>query len=221
MRVSHRYRFVFLAYPRTASRSIRTLLAPYSDIRSVHSSRTSRKVPFYHHMPASEAKQVFDANHWNWFDYHRFCIVRNPFARIVSLYHHYLNMRSRIAPDLAPTARLKAMVKYKLQPRLSFSDYVLRPDKMRKIAMPLEEFIHDVDGTCLLDDIIRFETIAEDLPRYLEGMGIYITPQQIPLMGSSDVRSYREYYNEATESFVRELYQYEIQRFGYHIDDLE
>ena len=46
MRISHRYRFVFLAYPRTASRSVREVLDPYSDIHGVHPTRTRREHPF-------------------------------------------------------------------------------------------------------------------------------------------------------------------------------
>ena len=91
-------------------------------------------------MPACEAKRAFDERGWNWFEYNRFCIVRNPYARMVSLYHHYLNMRTRIAPDLAPISKLKALVKYRVLPQMSFSEYILRPDKIRQIAMPLDEF---------------------------------------------------------------------------------
>jgi hypothetical protein len=197
------------------------VLDEYSDIRSVHSSRVSKESPFYHHMPACEAKRAFDERSWNWFEYNRFCIVRNPYARMVSLYHHYLNMRTRIAPDLAPISKLKALVKYRVLPQMSFSEYILRPDKIRQIAMPLDEFIFDRDGTCLVDDIIRYETLAEDLPPYLQGIGIDVDPQQIPVMGASNINSYKGYYNDETESFVNELCHYAIDRFGYSIDDLK
>jgi hypothetical protein len=220
MRISHRYRFVFLSNPRTASRSIRRLLDEYSDIKSVHSTKTSKESPFYHHMPASEAKLVFDEKHWDWFDYRRFCIVRNPYARMVSLYHHYLNMRTRISPDMAPAARLKALVKYKLLPRLSFSEYVLRPDKICEIAMPLEKFVLDSTGQSLVDDILAYEKLAEELPQYLHGIGIDVDRRQIPVLGSSGIDDYAAYYDDETRSFVESTYQYEIDRFGYSFEDL-
>ena len=222
MRISHRYSFVFLSNPRSASRSVREVLDEYSDIKSVHSSTASKRSPIYHHMPAREAKQVFDEKEWDWFAYHRFCTVRNPYARMVSLYHHYLEMRTRITtPDMAPTTKIKAFVKYKILPRYSFSGYVLRPDKIRKIAMPLDQFIFDQDGTCLVDDIIMYETLAQDLPRYLQGIGIDLDPRRIPRIGTSSIRSYKAFYDETTRSFVRDLYQYEIDRFGYSMDDLD
>ena len=221
MRISHRHRFVFLSNPRTASRSVRQLLDDYSDVKSVHKSRIGAQTPFYHHMPAREAKLAFTEKGWDWFGYRRFCIVRNPYARMVSLYHHYLNMRRSIAPDLAPMAKLKALVKYKMLPRRSFSRYVLRPDKIRRIAIPLDEFVLDNDGTCLVDDILMYEKLAEELPRYLEGLGIHVDAEEIPVVGASHIHSYKEFYDEETERFIRDLEQYAIQRFGYRIDDLE
>ena len=221
MRISHTYLYVFLSNPRTASRSIRSLLKNYSEIRSVDSSRTSKQSPFYHHMPASEAKKVFDIRGWDWYSYHRFCIVRNPFTRMVSLYHHYLNKRRRIGPHLAPFPRLKAVVKYKVLPRRSFSEYVRRPDKIRKIAMPLNEFVFDHDGTCLIDDVLMFENLAEELPRYLQGIGIDVSARQIPALGASGIQDYGQYYDQETRSLVENLYRYEIDRFGYEFEDLQ
>lgn len=221
MRISHGYRFVFLSNPRTASRSIRQLLDGYSDIKSVDQTRTSAEEPFYHHMPASQAKKAFDERGWDWASYHRFCIVRNPFTRTVSLYHHYMNRRKYIGRGLAPLPRLRAIVKYKILPRMSFSTYILRPGKIREIALPLEEFVLDEKGKSLVDDILKYEELAETLPRYLQDIGIDIDPQQIPVLGSSGIQSYARYYDEGTRSFVEHLYQYELDRFGYRFEDLQ
>jgi hypothetical protein len=221
MRISHRYRFVFLSNPRTASRSIRRLLEDYSDVRSVDSTRTSKQSPFYHHMPASEVKRVFDDKGWDWYGYHRFCIVRNPFTRMVSLYHHYLNRRRRMGTHLTPIPRFKAMVKYKVLPRRTFSQYVMRPDRIRKIAMPLDDFAFDHDGTCLVDDILMFENLSEELPQYLQRIGIDVSAQQIPVLGASGIQGYGQYYDEQTRNLVKSLYQYEIERFGYRFESLE
>lgn len=221
MRISHRYRFVFLSNPRTASRSIRKALDDFSDIRSVDSTRTSKQSPFHHHMPANEAKQAFDERGWDWFSYHRFCVVRNPYTRVVSLYHLYLNKRRRIGRGLAPIPRLKAIVKYKVLPRQSFSEYVLRPGKLRQIALPLNEFVFDDNGASLVDDILRYEKLAEELPPYLQGIGIPVHPEQIPQLGASGIADYRQFYDEETRRFVEGLYQYEIDRFSYGFEDLE
>jgi hypothetical protein len=220
VRISHRYQFVFLAYPRTASRSVREVLDAYSDIQGVHPTRTSRRNPFSQHMPAREAKGIFEDKGWDWFGYHRFCVVRNPYTRVVSLYHHHRNMRIQGAPARAPIPRLRALVKYRLERPKSFKEYVLGIDKEQGMTMPLYDFIHDDDGNCLVNDVLRFEELADGLPRYLLQLGIQIGPEEIPLVGASEVQDYVAYYDEETQSFVENLYQYEIERFGYRFEDL-
>ena len=220
MRISHRYTFVFLAYPRTASKSVRQVLDPYSDIRGIHPTRTSRKHPFSEHMPAKEARAIFERRGWDWFSYRRFCVVRNPYTRVVSLYHHYLSMRIRKAPGLAPFPRFKALVKYKLEHPKTFKEYVLTIDRHQQMTMPLYDFIHDDDGNCLVDDVLRFEDLANQLPDYLRQIAIQIDPEEIPRLGSFGIRDYKKDYDDETRIFVGNLYQYEIERFGYSFDEL-
>ena len=221
MRISHQYRFIFLAYPRTASKSVRKVLDPYSDIQGVHPTKTGPRHPFAQHMPAREAKKVFDRKGWNWFDYRSFCVVRNPYARVVSLFHHYHSMRTRRAPGLALIPRLKALVKYRLERPLSFKAYVLGMDKSRGMMMPLHDFIHDDAGNCLVNDVLKYEELARELPRYLHRLGIQIDPQDIPVLGASGIQSYKEYFDTETRGIVENLYEYEIERFGYRFEDLD
>ena len=220
MRISHRHRFLFLSYPRTASRSVRKVLDRFSEVASVNVTRISQEHPFYHHMPAKEAKRVFDEMGWDWSQYRRFCVVRNPFARVVSLYHHHLSMRKRGAPGLAPIPKIKALVKYRLEQTPSFKNYVLSLNRKHRLALPLDEFILADDSSHLVDDVLRFEELYDELPGYLQQLGIEIAPEEIPRVGSSGIRSYEEYYDEETQSFVEHLYHYEIDRFGYSFEDL-
>ena len=220
MRISHRHRFLFLSYPRTASRSVREVLEPYSDIESVNITRVSQVNPFYHHMRAKEVKQAFDEMGWNWFQYRRFCVVRNPYARVVSLYYHHLSMRTRRAPGLALMAKIKALIRYSFERTKSFKAYVQSLDRDHALALPLDRFILADDASTLVEDVLRYEELADELPGYLLGLGIQIDPDGIPRVGSSSIRDYKEHYDEETRSLVGNLYRYEIDRFGYRFEDL-
>ena len=221
MRISHRYHFTFLAYPRTASKSVREVLDPFSDIKGVHPTKTGHRHPFAQHMPARDAKQVFDQKGWDWFGYRSFCVVRNPYARVVSLFNHHESMRTRRAPGLALIPRLKALVKYRLERPLSFKEYVLGLGKWRGMTMPLQDFICDGAGNRLVNDVLKFEDLAVELPRYLHQLGIQIEPEEIPVLGASGIGSYKEYYDAETQGLVENLYRYEIDAFGYSFEDLE
>jgi hypothetical protein len=172
-------------------------------------------------MPAKEAKAVFDKRGWDWFAFDRFCVVRNPYARIVSLYHHHLHMRKMGgAPGLALIPKIKARIKYTLTPVPSFRDYVLNTVRDRRIAMPLHEFIFDYNGDCLVEDVIRFENFADELPEYLQRLGIKVRPAEIPRVGTSGIHSYKTFFDDSTRRFVAHFYRYEIERFGYSFDEL-
>lgn len=221
MRISHRHKFLFLSYSRTASRSVRTVLDRYSDVESVNVTRISPERPFYHHMPAREAKRVFDHMGWKWSQYRRFSIVRNPHTRVVSLYHHYLSMRQRRAPGLALVPKLKALMRCSLERTKSFKKYVQSLDRKHNLALPLKQFILADDACPLLDDVLRYEDLADVLPACLRPLGIQIDPEEIPRVGSSGIRDYKEYYDKEARSLVKNLYRYEIDRFGYRFEDLE
>ena len=72
MRISHKYKFVYLAKYKTASSAIRTGLDPYSDIKS------TQLYPYYHHTPLAPLKAHFEEQGWDWESYYVFTSVRHP-----------------------------------------------------------------------------------------------------------------------------------------------
>lgn len=80
MRISHRNRFVFISIPKNASTSIRVTLSPHSDIESTD------HYPYYHHVEAGVLRKHFARQGWDWNDYFKFAVVRDPWERTVSQY---------------------------------------------------------------------------------------------------------------------------------------
>src|SRR5690606_27928408 len=87
MQISHRYKFIFFSFPKTGSESVRELLDPYSDIRGIPYWNISEENPFYSHISPAEVKAIFQKNGWDYDEYFKFTFVRNPWARLVSLYN--------------------------------------------------------------------------------------------------------------------------------------
>ena len=216
MRISHKYGFVFLALPRTGTTTTRKVLDDYSDIKSIHISEISKTFPFYNHISAVELKDIFDERGWDWFSYKRFCVVRNPYDRVVSLYHH----RQKLKVERIELAGIVWKFLYKmndiLRPTNTFREYVFRINPKRPLRISLKPFISDKKGNLLVDDVLMFENLTDELPKYLETFDISIKPEDIPhLNATQNRRAYRDYYDEATKQRVSELYSYEINRFGY------
>lgn len=220
MRLSHQRKFVFLAYPRTASSTIRSLLDEISEVKGVHLSDTTPEFPFHHHISARELKRVFDRHGWNWFQYKRFCVVRNPYTRLVSLFNRRREKESLWNPRIRLKGNLFNRLICRLPARPAFNLFVLTRNPRQGVARNLQSFIGDATGNVLVEDILQFEHLKEQLPEYLHGLGVEISADDIPkLNASSSQTSYVELYTDLTRRKVEQMYQYEIKRFGYKFGD--
>jgi len=214
MRISHSHKFIFFATPRTGSTTIRNVLDKYSDISSILISDITKDFPFYHHISALELKRIFECRGWNWDSYEKFCFVRNPYDRVVSLYHHYLRMRKNWKVRNMKTFKTK--LKFIITRPPSFRDYVMNINTNDRLPTSLESFLCDEDGKFLVNEILMYENLKDDLQRFLKKLNISVTPEEIPhLNASADRKQYRQYYDEELIKKVKNLYEYEFKRFKY------
>ncbi|RDV24234.1 hypothetical protein DXV75_14545 [Alteromonas aestuariivivens] len=214
MRISHSHKFIFFATPRTGSTTVRNVLDRYSDISSVHVSEITKDFPFYHHISALELKRIFEQRGWDWDSYHKFCFVRNPYDRVVSLYHHYLKIRGEVSGhDLRNILR---KFKNAVTSPLSFKDYVMTLDPKDRLPTSLEAFLCDEKGNFLVDDILMYENLKTELPNFLKKLNISISEDDIPHLNASANRNkYRKYCDDELKDKIEHLYPYEFNRFGY------
>lgn len=216
MRISHKYRFIFFAIPRTGSTTTRSVLDEFSDVKSLHITQLPPGFPFYHHISPLEVKIIFDKEGLSFFDYRRFCVVRNPYDRVVSLYHHHQRMKT----ERFINARIFKKFLYKIndviRPTTTFRDYVMQINPAKREPTSIKSFISDNKGHLLINDILKFENLGEELPTYLANFGIQINADNVPHLNASENRQdYRVYYDEVTKQRVSNLYSYEIERFDY------
>jgi Sulfotransferase family len=213
MRISHRYKFVFFASPKTGSSTVRQFLDPYTDVMPsiTFKSRTPEN-PFYPHMRPVEAKQCFDRYGWDFDGYTKFVCVRNPWARLVSLFHHVY--RNASPPPFDDWIR-------SVQP---FGAGARGDDaeRWRKYgSYSIEHFIKDESGGILVDKVIRTEEIDRTLTPYLRALGIPVrADQRLPCRNvTGSGRRYVDYYTRQTADRVRWLYRYDIASYGYEFGD--
>ncbi len=80
MRISHKYKFIWISKPKTGSVSYRKLLDPHSDIISADHK------PFRHHATLQEMQETFQQHGWDFSTYFKVCAVRNPWDLLLSVY---------------------------------------------------------------------------------------------------------------------------------------
>lgn len=209
MRISHKYKFVYIAIPKTGSSTIRKLLDPYSDVIS-----QTNQGDFAHHATAAALKATFAQRGWDWDQYFKFTVVRNPWARLYS-FHSYL---IRVGSNPPTPYHLKnAMPMYERSVRyvkegLTYSEKVCAG---KVNLLPQVDWVM-IDDKMGLDQVCKIETISEELQGIWRRLGLDLADlERIPRLNSASQKPYQEDYNSAAIERVAEKFKDDISVFDY------
>jgi hypothetical protein len=185
MLVSHRHHFIYTKTIKTAGTSVegyfeRFCLPPDEEFRLTHKSEPyeseygivgfrgkmdhGEKPKWWAHMPASQIHSRLGDEIWN--KYLKFCVVRNPYEKVISYF--FFEMKREGAPD---------------------DDlFALPPDQLREgfdAWLPNAKLIDDrerfmMDGEICMNDFIRYENLQSDLERMCRQLGVEYHPNLIP-----------------------------------------
>ena len=109
MLISHKNKWIFIHVPKNAGSTTSLTLSPYADVKGADYFELVNGVPtkndkidlnFYQHDTASVIKEKLKDQEFNYDDYFKFGIVRNPWERCVSKwnYWHRLVQRGNAIP---------------------------------------------------------------------------------------------------------------------------
>lgn len=220
MIISHKHKFIYVAIPKTGSQSIRQILNPFADITSRH----LHDDPYYHHTRAKSLRDHFKKNGWDWDEYFKFTMVRNPWAHLVSKWK-YINQtvyfhENKIEHVNEPFAKRSKQLLTKLD--FDFNNFVVywrdaNPQSVKHIDMMWYcdqiEWILDNEDNNLLDYIGKVENFHESVDHITDKIGI--PQQQIPHKNKTNHKHYTEYYNDTTRRIVAEKSAKDIEYFNY------
>lgn len=198
MILSNRKRFVFFAFNKTGSSSIERALGAYQSriatrwLRVKYSHRGHPAI-FKHASPLHVRPLLGERK---WADYFKFCFVRNPFDRLVSLYFYH---RQRI-PTTHPLAS-----------QLTFDDWLLGGGAGSALRL-MTDFVTDESGNLILDFIGRYENLASDFRTVCGQLGI---KAELPYDNSTRRDHYSNYYSDRTRNEVERLFAEDLERFDY------
>lgn len=198
MIIDHDRKFIFVHVPKTGGQSITSVLGGKTPDVATHS-------PLY----------AYDNP-----DYFRFGFVRNPWDRMVSLYHFLCQKTFKQSDNFKQDEVRAAGFKAWLMNHEFFmkEDYlpagecwvVGGKDKDRMLPMQQRSQLFWLDGC---DFIGRFESLAEDFSKACERIGI--KARSLPHINPTRHKHYREYYDDQTAEWVAWYFRDEIIKFGY------
>lgn len=205
MRISHKYKLIFLSNPKTGSTSIRNVLDPISEIKSGITDKN-----LFHHLKAKDAVEYLKKQGYEWNEYISITTIRNPYARAVSNYfyskpdkngkHFYdkdYDVNSKFGIDF------NSWLKMRLENKTSMAGLI-----------SYEEFCCDDNGNCLVDFVFPIERIDELLPSILSRLGI-VYDKKIPVVNTTEHESYKTYYNDESIKMIKDKYKKDIEVGGY------
>lgn len=187
MRISHKHKFIFIAVPKTGSTSVRSIIDPYSDITSVNDKNS----PYKHHTTALNLKKHFESEGWDWEDYYKFSVVRNPWERRVSSWAYRLK---------------KGQHNYN-----EFKDFAIHYP-----ASPQFNWLSNENGDLLMDYVFKLEDLG-GIDKVFDHLGLPHT--KLPHKNKNGHKHYAEYYDEETKAIVAEKYMKDIEYFGYEFEN--
>jgi hypothetical protein len=147
------------------------------------------------------AREYYECNHMSEEEFSRhfrFSVVRNPYDRVVSQYKFRYQPAGLSFPAFVEHLR---------------ADLSGRTEKPRHLA-PQHDFLFSATGSLLMDVVIRFERLQEEVaPIFSRLFG-----QSVPLPvvnRSADRTPAREFYDDVTKRTVAGLYEADFDSFQY------
>jgi hypothetical protein len=207
MFISHNFRVIFVHIQKNAGNSIHKVFRRngghlVTEI-TVGAAAKHKKHRFATDIRDSIEQDVFD-------EYLKFCVVRNPFDRMVSWWSTLSrgtgaqNKVMRLVQEEAPTFDAFLRLPRDHESGLCERFYVNQYD-----------YISSEEGTVLVDEVLRFETLSSDFAKLCKRLGLVDDLLEHLNPSIREKIHYRDYYDEATQNLIRRRFARDCEMFGY------
>lgn len=155
---------------------------------------------FYNHMPGCEVRRLLRGDNAKpgsdqlWNSCFKFCVERNPFDRVISLYYWCC----------------------RTEPRMPLSDFLQSPQIDLLTRHGIDVYT-DADGKLLVDQVLRYETLEDDLTLLCQRLGLP-EPLNLPRAKSghrTDRRHYSELLTERDRTMIEDRFHRELKLWDY------
>ena len=201
MVVSHSKKFLFFAFNKTGSSSIEGALRPYESTAAHNWLRlryTLEHNPvIFKHVRPLEIQRLMNRSKWD--AYFKFCFVRNPFERLVSLYSYH----RQGVPETHPLAT-----------KLTFEDWISAGGSGSAQRL-MSEFVCDDAGKVIVDFIGRYEDLQSSFQTVCDRLDI---EDRLPHLNRSRHAHYSTYYTDRARREVEQRFARDLEMFDYSFE---
>lgn len=225
MIISHSRKFVFVHIPKNAGCSFENALIPHLDESDLITDQMNYgkceelkpsfcKIP--HH---ASLREIQDQSGEGFEKYFKFAVVRNPWDRMVSLFHFYKQLTE-------PGGQLHGQKRAALaQDRLGgFREWVCSDDLVPNLNLTAEsqnahksrlqsDWVVDESGKVGVDFVAKFESLHDDFDTICNQVGIH--DEKLPWKNASKHSDYKTYFDDETIEVVSRIFDEDLKRFDY------
>ena len=210
MVINDKYRFIFIHVPKTAGRSLKAALSelPGDNVRWLATSNHEDINEFFSKW--KHRRSTFDKIMWRSpKGYKTFGFVRNPWARISSLYR-YLIERSTRKPGIRAVKSFEDFI-------FQFEDHVKWIRELHSFR-PQLCFFADETGSADINYVGHFEYLSDDISEIKKILNINFSLKHLNRTSSSE-RDYRkDYTSSRVVDIVHDHFERDVRQFGYEFD---
>lgn len=199
---------LFLRIPKNASSSImehlgdRNLLAKYE--RKLQQSLDKEIYKGFFaatHARPHELESVINSIELKAFS---FAVVRNPWDRVVSMYHFAKKMG---LADL-----------FNLNNDLSFDDFceVIESRRWDRSFLPTFKQVEWTHGSIEVNEILRFENLSKDFSNMIQNNSIKDISSYLPHINKTNHTDYRDYFSSRTKKIIHSVFEEDCDAFKYN-----
>lgn len=196
---SHSKKFIFIHIPKTAGNAVQKVLMPYSEEKIYRESYKDGKLNDFE---VENELGICKKHEWigayienpetlkyPFEEYHKFCVVRNPWERMVSWYCYTF---PRISKQVDKDHFLENGLGKNMPPMWNYISYA---------------------ETNKMDSIIRYEKLEQSLKEVCSRIGVPF--EGFEVTNASKHPHYSEFYNDESRSKVENFYKKDIEYFNY------
>ena len=230
MLVSHRHKFIYTKTVKTGGSSVESYFERFcfpeneyvihrggkeyiSDTGIVGYRGVKRRpinCKYWNHMPAKKIRRKLGKDIWD--EYFKFCVLRNPFNKVISAFYFYKHLNS-INIDL------NNMEKERMEFENWLSDTSHLP--IDREAYTLRS-IGGIDRNICVDDVIRYESMKIDLERICNRLDIPWDETMLPYLKSGITPKNIKpeiIFTDKSRKIVETAFKYELDYFRYSFPD--
>ena len=141
----------------------------------------------------------------------KFCVVRNPYSRLVSEYHYCKKRCSRFVKNLTDFKSFIYFIRDKFEVILNNEE---KNHFIISHYLPQYKFIY-IDGKCTMDYIIKFERLDKDWEIVCKKLNIKRKLVNEGKYSSGKKYDYNDYYDDELRNIVYNLYKEDFELFNY------